>query len=64
MSVTRADVGKTVTDGERTGTLADLVDGYEDAATRLQVPGLTAFVRPEGGGIEWTADPEQLIPAS
>ena len=48
--VTAEHIGQEVTDGERTGILQSLWLGQ-------------AWVRPDGGGVEWTASPSELEPA-
>lgn len=64
MTVTREHIGKQVTDGKRTGILSDIlkdwVDGSRPKHQRQKVT--TAFVRPVGGGREWTARPGRLRP--
>jgi len=47
--VTGEHIGQEVTDGERTGILQSLWLGH-------------AWVRPDGGGVEWTAAPSELEP--
>ncbi|MDX3386545.1 hypothetical protein PV682_34620 [Streptomyces niveiscabiei] len=59
--VTAEHIGKTVTDGQRTGILMALLT-YENPA---QLPAvrrsqLMAYVRPESGGIEWDTPPSEL----
>ncbi|WP_075735185.1 hypothetical protein [Streptomyces acidiscabies] len=61
--VTDEHIGKPVTDGVRTGVLMALIQ-YENPS---QLPAqrrsrLMAYVRPEGGGIEWDAPPSELRP--
>ncbi|MET8974696.1 hypothetical protein ABZX85_03665 [Streptomyces sp. NPDC004539] len=54
-------IGKLVTDGERTGVLMDVLRAESPdrlpSARRAQ---LMAYVRPEGGGVEWDAPPSEL----
>lgn len=61
--MTRKDVGKRVTDGQRVGVLQDVDRKWLDPALpadrRFTVP--LAWVRPEGGGVEWTINPSQLL---
>ncbi|MGW4271612.1 hypothetical protein ACWEGQ_04440 [Streptomyces seoulensis] len=61
--VTRKDVGKRVTGGSRVGVLQDVDRKWLDPASspfdRRTYP--LAFVRPDAGGVEWTADPKQLV---
>lgn len=61
--VTAEHIGRAVTDGVRTGVLM-AVEKEEDEsrlpAYRTSV--LVAYVRPEGGGIEWDAPPCGLEP--
>ncbi|MBA9050823.1 MULTISPECIES: hypothetical protein [Streptomyces] len=61
--VTRKDVGKRVTDGSRVGVLQDVDRKWVDPAslpTERRTYNL-AFVRPEGGGREWTTNPNRLV---
>ncbi|MDX3384489.1 hypothetical protein PV682_23930 [Streptomyces niveiscabiei] len=59
--VTAEHIGKTVTDGVREGVLMAV---YEDVNVNqlppYRKPELVAWVRPEGGGIEWEARPSTL----
>ncbi|MDX3386492.1 hypothetical protein PV682_34340 [Streptomyces niveiscabiei] len=59
--VTVEHIGKPVTDGVRTGILQAV---YEDVDEKMlpayRKPELVAWVRPEGGGIEWEARPSTL----
>ncbi|MFJ4337571.1 hypothetical protein [Streptomyces sp. NPDC088915] len=61
--VTRQDIGHLVQDGHgRAGVLTDVIPDYEDPAKmpadrRKQ---RMAFVRPEGGGVEWLALPNDF----
>ncbi|MFC9733753.1 hypothetical protein ACFWGM_16410 [Streptomyces roseolus] len=61
--VTRKDIGHLVQDGRgRTGVLTDVIPDYEDPAKmptdrRKQ---RMAFVRPEGGGVEWLVCPKNV----
>ncbi|MFM9609822.1 hypothetical protein DF268_05210 [Streptomyces sp. V2] len=59
--VTAEHIGKPVTDGVRTGILQAV---YEDVNVNqlpeYRKPELVAWVRPEGGGIEWDARPSTL----
>ncbi|WP_112472090.1 hypothetical protein [Streptomyces sp. ST1015] len=62
--VTAEHIGKTVTDGQRTGVLMDVIEEEDEnllPAFRKSV--FRAYVRPEGGGIEWDASPSTLEPA-
>ncbi|GAA4801650.1 hypothetical protein GCM10023220_33010 [Streptomyces ziwulingensis] len=60
--VTNSVVGQRVTDGERVGVLTAVDRRWTDPAkprwARITEP--TAFVRPVGGGVEWTAPPNAL----
>lgn len=60
--VTNSMVGKLVTDGVRVGILRAVDPEWTDPASpvddRRTAP--TAFVWPEGGGCEWTANPSAL----
>lgn len=59
--VTAEHIGKPVTDGVRTGVLMAICEDVDE--TRLpayQKPILMAWVRPERGGIEWSARPSAL----
>lgn len=63
MSVTADDIGKRVRDASgRVGILRDVIRDYEDPGKppgeRLKRP--VAFLRPEGGGREWLAPPQQV----
>ncbi|KIQ61485.1 hypothetical protein TR51_25720 [Kitasatospora griseola] len=61
MSVTRREIGKEVTDGTRTGTLAGILPKVDEYVSGIGwTSGPLAFVRPPGGGIEWTAHPKAL----
>ncbi len=64
--VTPEHIGKTVTDGRRTGVLMDVVKDWENPAKPLpyRLPESRAFVRPLGGGIEWDTAPSDLELAS
>nr|WP_112474408.1 hypothetical protein [Streptomyces sp. ST1020] len=59
--VTAEHIGKTVTDGQRTGILmALLTHENPDQPPAYRHAQLMAYVRPEGGGIEWDAPPSEL----
>ncbi|MDX3387994.1 hypothetical protein PV682_42130 [Streptomyces niveiscabiei] len=59
--VTAKHIGKTVTDGKRTGVLMAIYEGVDETQLpAYRKPGLVAYVRPEGGGIEWSALPSTL----
>ncbi|MGV9880952.1 hypothetical protein [Streptomyces sp. NPDC003006] len=62
--VTTEHIGKRVTDGRRVGILQEIIPGWSDPheAPDNRHPKTTAFVRPEGGGCEWTAAPVALTP--
>ncbi|GGW18670.1 hypothetical protein GCM10018980_58560 [Streptomyces capoamus] len=64
MAVTRDHIGKTVTDGQRSGVLTDIMKEWEDPAEKPgeRVKRTVAFVRPSGGGREWLARPSRLAP--
>jgi hypothetical protein len=58
--ITAADIGQRVEDAEgRVGILRDVIPDYEDPdgppGKRRKCP--TAFLRPEGGGVEWLVSP-------
>ncbi|MGW6313788.1 hypothetical protein [Streptomyces sp. NPDC055099] len=59
--VTPDDIGKPVSDGVRTGILMEI---YKDWTNPNQSgkDGPMAFVRPEGGGYEWSVQPGRLEP--
>ncbi|MGW6012343.1 hypothetical protein [Streptomyces sp. NPDC055210] len=61
--VTKNHVGRKVTNGERVGTLMvimpDQPDELSDNKTNLVTVG---FVRPIGGGIEWSTNVHSLSP--
>ncbi|MFM9615014.1 hypothetical protein DF268_32480 [Streptomyces sp. V2] len=62
--VTAEHIGKTVTDGVRTGVLMAICEDVdENLLPAYRKPILKAFVRPAGGGIEWDARPSTLEPA-
>ncbi|GAV41794.1 hypothetical protein [Streptomyces acidiscabies] len=62
--VTAEHIGKTVTDGQRTGILMDLIPWENpDQPPAHRRSRLMAYVRPEGGGTEWDAPPSTLDPA-
>lgn len=63
--VTPGDVGKTVTDGQRTGVLMAFIAAWEDPGKLppFRRQELRAFVRPHGGGCEWSVPPSELEPA-
>ncbi|MDX3388052.1 hypothetical protein PV682_42430 [Streptomyces niveiscabiei] len=59
--VTAEHIGKTVTDGVRTGVLMAICEDVDEnllPAYRKPIP--MAWVRPERGGIEWNARPSTL----
>ncbi|MGW0530698.1 hypothetical protein [Streptomyces sp. NPDC003032] len=62
--VTPEHIGKCVTDGERVGILREIIPDWSDPdePPDNRHPKTTAFVRPEGGGCEWTAAPVALSP--
>ncbi|GGT05428.1 hypothetical protein [Streptomyces cinerochromogenes] len=64
MAVSKAHLGKPVTDGQRVGILAEIIKDWEDpAATPAERIKVTqAFVRPQGGGREWQARPSRVHP--
>ncbi|MHC5903857.1 hypothetical protein ACVNF4_08100 [Streptomyces sp. S6] len=60
--VTAKHIGQAVTDGNRRGILMDIDSTWEDPS---QLPAKRrrahrAFVRPEGGGVEWDVPPSAL----
>jgi len=56
-------LGKTVTDGRRTGVLMDLLMQEDpDQLPAHRRSRLMAYVRPERGGVEWDALPSELRP--
>ncbi|MCX5201342.1 hypothetical protein OG897_07720 [Streptomyces sp. NBC_00237] len=61
--ITAADIGKRVEDAQgRIGILCDVIPDYADPGDppgrRRKRP--TAFLRPEGGGVEWTVSPDDV----
>ncbi|QNP71099.1 hypothetical protein IAG44_17750 [Streptomyces roseirectus] len=61
--VTAEHIGKLVTDGQRTGVLMDLIEReHTNPNSEYRESKLYAYVRPEGGGIEWDAPPDALEP--
>jgi len=61
--ITRADIGRRVQDDAgRIGVLTDVVQDYIDPAAPPEArrKQTVAFVRPEGGGREWTVLPGKV----
>ncbi|GAA4797045.1 hypothetical protein GCM10023220_25130 [Streptomyces ziwulingensis] len=61
--VTHRLIGQRVTDGERVGVLTAVDRRWTDPAQPREGKRITepmAFVRPVGGGVEWTAPPSAL----